>query len=227
MSSACSASIASTVAFGGYLDRVYEQNMKEAEQAYAAHLQAAKELHQAQVHMMRSKRAIRALNDDDLSQATAVATAATELFDRKRKAAVSAEEDFNATARLTRHCYATEDYATEDTRSPVYHAVYPVYSTVNSGDDTPGYCPFDPMARSDCPSSPSYCPVSKDYSPQNPCGNGDSPQYNSPIAYCPITGVPTYRRRAAYVPTSPSYTPTSPAYSSHTPDHSPPSSPTP
>jgi hypothetical protein len=48
MSSSRSASLASdasTVDFGRYLDRIYDQNMKDAEQAYqyAAHLQAAKE----------------------------------------------------------------------------------------------------------------------------------------------------------------------------------------
>ncbi len=74
-------STASTVALGDHLDRVYVTNMQEAEQAYAAHLQAAKELHQAQMHMMRSKRAIQTLNDE-LSKATAAATAATELVDR-------------------------------------------------------------------------------------------------------------------------------------------------
>jgi len=56
-------SAASNVDFGDYLDRVYDQNMKESEAAYAAHLKAAKELHQAQVAMMRSKRAVRAPND--------------------------------------------------------------------------------------------------------------------------------------------------------------------
>ncbi len=75
--------------------------MQEAEQAYAAHIITSKELHQAQLQMMQSKRAIRALNDE-LSKATAVAAAATELVDRKRKAAAAAKDDFNSTARMTR-----------------------------------------------------------------------------------------------------------------------------
>jgi hypothetical protein len=62
MSSSNHPSTASS-ALGDYLDRVYDQNMKESEAAYAAHLKAAKELHQAQVAMMRSKRAVRAPND--------------------------------------------------------------------------------------------------------------------------------------------------------------------
>ena len=40
-----------TVEFGGYLDRVYDQNMMESAAAYAAHLKASEELHQAQVAM--------------------------------------------------------------------------------------------------------------------------------------------------------------------------------
>ncbi len=82
--------------------------MSEAEQAYAAHLQAAKELHQAQMHMMWSKRAIRTL-DDELSMATAAAAAATELVDRKCKTAATAEDDFNTTTRMTSNCYGTEE----------------------------------------------------------------------------------------------------------------------
>ena len=38
------ASAASNVDFSDYLDRVYDQNMKESEAAYAAHLKAAKDL---------------------------------------------------------------------------------------------------------------------------------------------------------------------------------------
>ncbi len=72
------ASIASTVKFDCYLDRLYDSNMKEAEQAYASHLWATEELHQEQMNMMRWKRAIRTLNDK-LSNATAAAADATEL----------------------------------------------------------------------------------------------------------------------------------------------------
>jgi hypothetical protein len=38
-------SIASTLKFDGYLDRLYDSNLNEAKQANAAHLQATKELH--------------------------------------------------------------------------------------------------------------------------------------------------------------------------------------
>ena len=118
---------------------MYDDNVKEAEaveQAYAAHLLAAKELHQAQMQMMRSKRAIRTLNDEFV-QATTAAVKATELVDRKRKATAAAEEDFNATSRMTRHCYGTAEAAdyhrsnkAPSPNSPVYHAVSPVYSKV-------------------------------------------------------------------------------------------------
>ena len=101
------ASIASTVKFDGYLDRLYDSNMKEAEQAYAAHLRATQELHQAQMNMMRRKRVIRTLNDD-LSKATAAAADATALVDRKRKAAAAAAQDFELATQLTRDCYGTE-----------------------------------------------------------------------------------------------------------------------
>lgn len=244
---ASSASSASTVAFGGYLDRVYDENMKEAEVAYAAHLQAAKELHQAQMDMMRSKRAIRTLNDQ-LSKATAAAAKATELVDRKRKAADAAAEDFDSTARMTRHCYSTlpesTESSTQDKRrrspspfSPVYYAVSPVYSAVvkpadkyepKTPDHSPGSSPHatarvnggseteaeieqesqDPYGGDD---TPSYCPVSKDYVPQNPAGDCNSPRYNSPTAYCRVTGEPIYGSSKTYCPTTPSYCPISPA----------------
>ena len=61
--SSTAASSASTI-MAGYLDRVYDQNMKESEAAYAAHLKASKELHQAQVAMMLSQRAASALRSE-------------------------------------------------------------------------------------------------------------------------------------------------------------------
>jgi hypothetical protein len=68
------------------------------------------------MQIMWSKRAIQTLNDE-LSNATAKAT---ELADRKRKAADAAAEGFNlnATARLTRQA----GYATKEKRnSPSCH----------------------------------------------------------------------------------------------------------
>jgi hypothetical protein len=41
------------------------------------------------------------------TKATAAAATVTELVDRKRKAAVAAECDFNAAASMTRNCYDT------------------------------------------------------------------------------------------------------------------------
>ncbi len=47
----------SVVEFGDYLDRMYDDNMREFYAAYAAHIKASKELHRAEIVMMRSKRA--------------------------------------------------------------------------------------------------------------------------------------------------------------------------
>ena len=68
------------------------------------------------MQMIRSKRTL----NDELSNATAAAAKATELVDRKRKAADAAAEGFNlnATARLTRQA----GYATKEKRnSPSCH----------------------------------------------------------------------------------------------------------
>jgi hypothetical protein len=126
------ASIASTVIFDGYLDRLYDANIKEAGQAYAAHHQATKEPHQAQMQMMLSKSAIQTLNDE-LSNAITAATKATELVDRKHKAADAGAEGINTTARLTRHCYATEEKRSRKVQSLtslIHYAASPVYSKV-------------------------------------------------------------------------------------------------
>ncbi len=140
MSSSRAASLASaapTVEFGGYLDRVYDANMKEAEQAYAAHtdLQATKALHQAEIQMMRSKRMIRMLNDE-LAEATAAAANTTELVDRKRKAAAAAAQGLELTSRMTRECYGTEAKRSCRATSPVYYEVSPVYSKVVAPAET-------------------------------------------------------------------------------------------
>ena len=224
MSSSNRPSTASNVDFGDYLDRVYDQNMRESDAAYAAHLKAAKELHQAQIAMMRSKRAVRALNDE-LAKANAAAASATELVDRKRKAADAAADDFEATSRMTRGCYGTEGSApcrpTYRPISPAYSKVVPVYSKVvgpPSADDEETQLPCDGKAdvidveqESQDPyggETPSYNPVSKDYVPQDPCGDGNSPVYhvNSPKGYCCITGEPIYSPVKA---TKPRYAPTS------------------
>jgi hypothetical protein len=90
----------------------------EAKQAYAAHFQATKELHQAQIQVMRPKRTIRTLNDE-LSHATAAAAEATELSelaDRKRKAESAATQDFELASQMTRDVTELRPSAAE--RSP-------------------------------------------------------------------------------------------------------------
>ena len=237
------ASAASNVEFGGYLDRVYDQNMKESEAAYAAHLKAAKELHQAQIAMMRSKRAVRALNDE-LAKANATAASATELVDRKRKAADAAADDFESTSRMTRGCYGTEASSVYRPTSPAYSKVVPVYSKVvdpaktieATADDEETQLPgVDVEQESQDPydggETPSYNPVSKDYVPQNPCGISPVYHLNSPKGYCHITGEPIYSPMKAtkprYAPTSLGYSATSPTYTPRTPTSPPPLPPSP
>jgi hypothetical protein len=127
------ASIASTIKFDWYLDHLYDANMKEAEQGYGAHLQTIKELHQAQMQMMRSTRANRTWTlNDEMAEATAAAAKLTELVDWKRKAASAAAQDFELTSQMTRGCYGTEakrSRKVQSLTSPVYCDVSPVYST--------------------------------------------------------------------------------------------------
>lgn len=187
--SSTAASSASTI-MAGYLDRVYDQNMKESEAAYAAHLKASKELHQATVAMMRSRHAASALRAE-LDKANAAAASATETVDRKRKAADEAAADFDSCARIARHCYG--------------RPTAPVYSKAAEEHESQ-----DPYGGE----TPCYNPVSKDYVPQNPCA---SPVYhvNSPKGYCSITGEPIYSpnevTKPRYSATSPTYTPQSPS----------------
>ena len=237
MSSHRAASTASnastTVELGSYLDRVYEQNRKEAEEAYANHMIASRELHDAEMRMMTAKRAIRSLNDE-LTKATATAAAATELVDRKRKAADSAAADFKFTSEVTRGCYGTEGAKRiRSAVSPVYHAVSPVYSEkvvkrIRSSSPSPAvYSKLksgakvveieqesqDPYGGGD---TPSYNPTSPSYVPQRPEGDGNSPPYRSPVGHCRITGEPIYSP-SEFRTKTPSYAPTSPNYSATTP----------
>ena len=129
--SAASAATKSVVEFGGYLDRIFDDNMKESEAAYAAHVKASNELHLAEMAMMRSKRAVRTLNAE-LNKATADAVSATEMVDRKRKAADDAAADFDSTARITRHCYGMVGRAPSPT-SPVYR---PASKAADASEET-------------------------------------------------------------------------------------------
>ena len=241
MSSSKTASTASTAStttsFDGYIDRIYEQNRKEAELAYANHMIAAKELHEAQMRMMTAKRAIRALNDE-LSQATVAAASATELVDRKRKAAAAAAEDFKHTSEMTRGCYGTEGAKRICSPvSPVYYAVSPVYSKkvetakvieaakvieISAAAEAASPAAAASSQESQDPyggdETPSYNPTSASYVPQRPEGDGRSPRCCSPVGYCHITGDPIYSRNK---PTSPRYAPTSPNYSATSPTYTP------
>ena len=190
--SSTAASSASTI-MAGYLDRVYDQNMKESEAAYAAHLKASKELHQATVAMMRSRHAASALRAE-LDKANAAAASATETVDRKRKAADEAAADFDSCAQIARHCYGrptTLNYSKASKAAEEHESQDPY------GGETP------------C-----YNPVSKDYVPQNPCA---SPVYHSPKGYCSITGEPIYSPNEVTKPRSPRYSATSPTYTPQSP----------
>ena len=241
--SAASAATKSVVEFGGYLDRIFDDNMKESEAAYAAHVKASNELHLAEMAMMRSKRAVRTLNAE-LNKATADAVSATEMVDRKRKAADDAAADFDSTARITRHCYGMVARAPSPT-SPVYRK--PESKAADASEETqlpidleqeyrptspptstlPSYSPTSPSYRPTFhrPTSPAYARVFPVYSKtvvdiehesQDPHG-GETP------GYCP-----TYRPNSSlYQPTSPSFRPCSPSYQPTSASYRPTSPPTP
>ena len=219
----------SVVKFGEYLDRVYVSHMEESEAAYAAHVKASNELHEAEMAMMRSKRAVRALNDE-LDKATAAAASATEIVDRKRKAADEAAAGFDSRAQITRGCYGTESKRRAPSSvyrptSPTYHKVEPVYSERVTEEETQlpdvEHESQDPHGGDTTPS----------YVPQNPCGDGNSPVYRPPIGYSHINGdvcepiyIPTQPR---YAPPSPRYSATSPKYSATSPTYTPTTPPSP
>ena len=208
----------SVVKFGEYLDRVYVSHMEESEAAYAAHVKASNELHEAEMAMMRSKRAVRALNTE-LDKATAAAAAATEIVDRKRKAADEAAAGFDSRAQITRGCYGTESKRRAPSSvyrptSPMYHKVEPVYSAREEETQLPDveHESQDPHGGDTTPS----------YVPQNPCGDGNSPVYRPLIGYSHINGEPIYSpTQPRYNPTSPRYSATSPKYSATSPTYTP------
>lgn len=218
------ASIASTVKFDGYLDRLYDSNMKEAEQAYAVHLRATEELHQEQMNMMRRKRAIRTLNDE-LSNATAAAANATELVDWKRKAAAAAAQDFELATQMTRDCYGTDakrskkapealanagskvvDAAKLNEVAAIEHESQDPYDAQTYNPTSPRYAPrFDPVSPSRWPTSPSYVPTTPSYVPTTPRYEPTSPSYEPTSPIC----------KPCYSATSLTYTPNSPPPSPH------------
>ena len=224
--SAASAATKSVVEFGGYLDRIFDDNMKESEAAYAAHVKASNELHLAEMAMMRSKRAVRTLNAE-LNKATADAVSATEMVDRKRKAADDAAADFDSTARITRHCYGMVARAPSPT-SPVYRK--PESKAADASEETQLPIDLEQEYRPASPTtSPSYSPayarvfpvysktvIDVEHESQDPRG-GETP------GYCP-----TYRPNSSlYQPTSPSFRPCSPSYQPTSASYRPTSPPTP
>ena len=199
--------------------------------------------------MMRSKRAVRTLNAE-LNKATADAISATEMVDRKRKAADDAAADFDSTARITRHCYGMVARAPSPT-SPVYRK--PESKAADDSEETQlptdleqEYRPTSPPT----PTSPSYSPTSPSYRPTSPT---TSPSYSPAYArvfpvysktvidlehesqdphggetprYCP--GSPPYRPYPeSHQPTSPSFRPCSPSYQPTSASYRPTSPPTP
>ena len=173
----------------GYLDRVYDQNMKESEAAYAAHLKASKELHQATVAMMRSRHAASALRAE-LDKANAAAASATETVDRKRKAADEAAADFDSCARIARHCYGSKAAEEHESQDPY-------------GGETPCY---NPVSKDDVPQKPCASPVYHVNSPKGYCSITGEPIYS-----------PNEVTKPRYAPTSPRYSATSPTYTPQSP----------
>ena len=186
--SSTAASSASTI-MAGYLDRVYDQNMKESEAAYAAHLKASKELHQATVAMMRSRHAASALRAE-LDKANAAAASATETVDRKRKAADEAAADFDSCARIARHCYGSKAAEEHESQDPY-------------GGETPCY---NPVSKDYVPQNPCASPVYHVNSPKGYCSITGEPIYS-----------PNEVTKPRYAPTSPRYSATSPTYTPQSP----------
>jgi hypothetical protein len=251
-----SAATTSVVEFGSYLDRIFDDNIRDSNAAYAAHIKASNELHLAEIAMMRSKRAVRTLNAE-LNKATADAVSATEIVDRKRKAADEAAADFDSTARITRHCYGMVARAPSPT-SPVYRPAYskaadaseetqlpidleqeyrptsPSYRPTSPPTSTlPSYSPTSPSYRPTFhrPASPAYARVFPVYSKTQPTvidveHESQDPHGGETPGYCP--GSPPYRPYpASYQPTSPSFRPCSPSYQPTSASYRPTSPPTP
>lgn len=219
-----------------FLEKAHDAALAKSAATYETHVMASRELHEAQQHLMKTKRAMQRL-ESELREAKAAAVDATAAVDRKRKAAADAEDDFNADIRLARHCYGLGCAALE----PALKCI-PVYSPVGDGGETPSYAPepalkchpvyspVDPTYRGgETPSvnpyesqggceTPTFAPTSASYVPQDPnCGCGAHHGYH------PLTGVPQYTARKTFTPPgSPTYKPTTPGYCpSSPPPHSP------
>jgi hypothetical protein len=231
---------AAEVDLKNFLQKRYDADLAKSAATYETHVMASRELHEAQQHLMKTKRMMQRL-ESDLREAMAAAVDATAAVDRKRKAAADAEDSFNSDVRLARHCYGLKCAALE----PALKCI-PVYSPVGDGGETPSYAPapaptvyspVDPTYRGgETPTvnpyesqggceTPTYAPTSASYVLQNPnCGCGS--HHGSPIGYHPLTGVPQYKTRKMSPtftpPGSPAYKPTTLRYSPSSPlPHSP------
>jgi hypothetical protein len=95
-----------------FLQKRYDADLAKSAATYETHVMASRGLHEAQQHMMKTKRMMQRL-ESRLREAKAAAVDATAAVDRKRKAAADAEDDFNADIRLARHCYGIRCAALE------------------------------------------------------------------------------------------------------------------
>ena len=227
-----------------FLEKAHDAALAKSAATYETHVVASRELHEAQQHLMKTKRMMQRL-ESDLREAKAAAVDAIAAVDRKRKAAADAEDGFNSDIRSARHCYGLQsalkcapavdpmDRSGEglsDAPAPVYYApepalkCHPVYSPVDPtyrGGETPSVNPYESQGTCE---TPTYAPTSASYVPQDPnCGGVSLP--GSPIGYHPLTGVPQYKTRKM----SPSFTPpgspkptrnpTTPSYCPSSPPH--------
>ena len=236
-----------------FLEKAHDAALAKSAATYETHVVASRELHEAQQHLMKTKRMMQRL-ESDLREAKAAAVDATAAVDRKRKAAADAEDGFNSDIRSARHCYGLQSalkcapavdpmdrsgealsYAPEPglKRVSVYYApepalkCQPVYSPVDPtyrGGETPSVNPYESQGTCE---TPTYAPTSASYVPQDPnCGGVSLP--GSPIGYHPLTGVPQYNPRKTFTPPGsprPTYKPTTPCYCPSSPLPLPPHSP--
>jgi hypothetical protein len=116
-----------------FLQKRYDADLAKSAVTYETHVMASRGLHEAQQHLMKTKRMMQRLESElsDLREAKAAAVDATAAVDRKRKAAADAEDDFNADIRFARHCYGIRCAALEKAE-PV---------PVGDGGETPSYAP--------------------------------------------------------------------------------------
>jgi hypothetical protein len=186
-----------------FLQKRYDADLAKSAATYETHVMASRGLHEAQQHLMKTKRIMQRL-ESDLREAKEAAVDATAAVDRKRKAAADAEDDFNADIRLARHCYgircaALEKAAVGDAPEPALKC-QPVYSPVDPtyrGGETPSVNPYESQGGCE---TPTFAPTSASYVPQDPnCGC----YHVSPTFTPPGSPRPTYKPTSSPPPHSP------------------------